>query len=94
MKGSKDRLYHYLTHKILETPGARLHAIVGIETHIHIAARLQPNLLVSVSIGKLKGRVRTTSITKSNRKALEWQRGYGIRFVWYENLHWVDRLHQ
>ena len=36
----ESRLYQYLTHRILETPGARLHALVGIETHIHIAASL------------------------------------------------------
>jgi len=51
----ENRLYHYLTHKILETPGARLHAIGGIDTHIHIAASLQPNILVSDWVGKLKG---------------------------------------
>jgi hypothetical protein len=29
----ENRLYHLLTHKIIETPGARFHAIYGTETH-------------------------------------------------------------
>ena len=40
----EDRLYHYLTHKIIETPGAYLPSIGGIETHIHIAVSLDPNI--------------------------------------------------
>lgn len=51
----EERLYHYITHKILETPGARFHAIGGIETHVHIVVSLQPTNLVSDWIGKLKG---------------------------------------
>jgi putative transposase len=69
------RLYQYLTHKILETPGARLHAIGGIETHIHIATSLQPNILVSDWIGKLTGASSYYVNHKVQPKALEWQRG-------------------
>lgn len=47
----ENQLYHYLTHKILETPGARFHALGGIETHVHIGVCLQPNLLLSEWIG-------------------------------------------
>ena len=51
----ENRIYHCLTNKILETPGACLHALGGIKTHIHIAVSLLPNILVSDWIGKLKG---------------------------------------
>jgi REP element-mobilizing transposase RayT len=74
----ESRLYHFLTHKILETPGARLHAIGGIETHIHIATSLQPNILVSDWIGKLKGSSSYYINHEVQPKGLEWQRGYGI----------------
>ena len=85
----EDRLYHYLTHKILETPGARLHAIGGIKTHIHIGVSLQPNLHVSDWIGKLKGSSSYYINHEVQPKALEWQRGYGIVTFGTKDLQWV-----
>ncbi len=85
----ESRLYHCLTHKILETPGARLHAIGGIETHIHIGVSLQPNLLVSDWIGKLKGSSSHYINHEVQPKALEWQRGYGIVTFGTKDLQWV-----
>ena len=85
----EDRLYHYLTHKILETPGARLHALGGIETHIHIAASLQPNILVSDWIGKLKGSSSYYINHEIQANGLEWQRRYGIVTFGTKDLKWV-----
>ncbi len=34
----EEPLYRFIEHKIIETPGAILHAIGGIETHVHIAS--------------------------------------------------------
>ena len=85
----EDRLYHYLTHKILETPGARLHAIGGIATRIHIAASVQPNPLVSDWIGKRKGSSSYYINHEVQPKALEWQRGYGIVTFGTKDLKWV-----
>jgi len=85
----EDRLYHYLTHKILETPGAHLHAIGGIETHVHIAVSLQPNILVSDWSGKLKGSSSHYINHEVQPKALEWQRGYGIVTFGTKDLQWV-----
>ena len=85
----EDRLYHYLTHKILETPGAILHAIGGIQTHIHIAASLQPNILVSDWVGKLKGSSSYYINHEVQPKALEWQRGYGIVTFGTKDLQFV-----
>ena len=84
-----DRLYHYLTHKIIETDGARLHAVGGIETHVHIAVSLLPNLLISDWIGKLKGSSSHYINHEVQRKALEWQRGYGIVSFGTKDLPWV-----
>ena len=74
----EDRLYHYLTHRILETPGVRLHAIGGIETHVHIGLSAPPNLLISDYIGQLKGSSSHYINHEIEPKALQWQRGYGI----------------
>jgi REP element-mobilizing transposase RayT len=85
----EDRLYHYLTHKILETPGARLHAIGGIETHVHIAASLTPNIFVPDWIGKLKGSSSHYINHEVQPKALQWQRGYGIVTFGTKDMQWV-----
>ena len=85
----ENRLFQYLTHKILETPGARLHAIGGIETHIHIGVSLQPNLLVSDWVGKLKGSSSFYINHEVQPKALQWQRGYGIVTFGTKDLPWV-----
>ena len=85
----EECLYRYLTHKILETPGARLHAIGGIETHIHLGVSLQPNLLVSDWVGKLKGSSSYYINHEIQTKGLEWQRGYGIVTFGTKDLQWV-----
>ncbi|MEK7856862.1 MAG: IS200/IS605 family transposase [Acidobacteriota bacterium] len=85
----EERLYHYLTHEILETPGARLHAIGGIETHVHIGVSVKPNLLMSDWIGKLKGASSYYINHEIQPKALEWQRGYGILSFGTKDLKFV-----
>jgi putative transposase len=85
----QDRLYHYLTHKIIETPGALLHAVGGVEDHVHIAVSLPPNILVSDWVGKLKGSSSYYINHEIQPKALEWQRGYGIVAFGTKDLPWV-----
>ena len=85
----EDRLYHYLTHKIIETGGAICHAIGGTETHIHVATSLPPNLLVSDWVGKLKGSSSHYINHEVQPKALEWERGYGIISFGTKDLAWV-----
>ena len=85
----EGRLYHYLTHKILETPGAILHAIGGVADHVHIGVSLPPNLLVSDWVGKLKGSSSHYINHEVKPKALEWQRGYGIVSFGTKDLKWV-----
>lgn len=85
----EDRLYHYLAHKIVETPGVYLHAIGGIETHVHIGVSLEPNILVSDWIGKLKGGRAYYINHEVQPKGLEWERGYGIVSFGTRDLEWV-----
>jgi len=85
----EDRLYHYLTHKVIDTPGAYLHAIGGTATHVHIGVSLEPNILVSDWIGKLKGGSSHHINHEVLPKALEWQRGYGIVSFGTRDLEWV-----
>jgi putative transposase len=85
----EERLYHFLTHKILETPGVRLHAIGGVETHVHIGVSTPPELLLSDWIGKLKGSSSHYINHEVQPKGLEWQRGYGIVSFGTRDLPWV-----
>lgn len=85
----EERLYHYLTHRILETPEIRLHAIGGIETHVHIGLSAPPNVLMSDYIGKLKGSSSHYINHEVQPKALQWQRGYGIVTFGTRDLKWV-----
>ncbi len=85
----EERLHHYLAHKVIETPGAYLHAIGGIETHVHLAVSLEPNILVSDWVGKLKGGSSHFINHEVRPKALEWQRGYGIVSFGTRDLQWV-----
>ena len=66
-----------------------LHAIGGTETHIHLAASLEPNILVSDWIGKLKGGSSHYINHEVEPKALEWQRGYGIVSFGTRDRKWV-----
>lgn len=85
----ESRLYQFLTHKILETPGARLHAIGGIATHVHIGVSMPPEILMSDWIGKLKGSSSYYINHEVQPKALQWQRGYGIVTFGTKDLQWV-----
>lgn len=85
----EDRLYRFITHKIIETPGAILHAIGGVEEHIHIVVSLEPNILVSDWVGKLKGASSYYVNHEVQPKALQWQRGYGIMTFGTKDLRWV-----
>ena len=85
----EDRLYHYLTHKILETPGVLLHAIGGVEDHIHVGVSAPADLLMSDWIGKLKGSSSYYINHEVQPKSLQWQRGYGILTFGTKDLKWV-----
>jgi putative transposase len=85
----EDRLYHFLTHKIIETPGAYLHALGGVEDHVHIAVSLVPEILVSDWVGKLKGSSSYYINHEVQPKALQWQLGYGIVSFGTKDLKWV-----
>jgi len=85
----EERLYHYLTHRILATPGVRLHALGGIETHVHIGLSAPANLLISDYVGKLKGSSSHYINHAIQPKALQWQRGYGIVTFGTKDLQWV-----
>ncbi|HVT28128.1 MAG TPA: IS200/IS605 family transposase [Lacipirellulaceae bacterium] len=83
--------HRFLRKRIIETPGAFLHEIGGIETHVHLAVAVPPTLLVSEFIGKLKGGSShdVNQAMALRQKALEWQTGYGVVSFGTRDLPWV-----
>lgn len=85
----ESKLFQYLKHKILETPETIIHAVGGIEDHIHLAVSVPPTVQPAEWIGKLKGASSHHINHLSGNKLLEWQNGYGIVSFGTKDLKWV-----
>lgn len=74
----EPELYKYLRGKSLEL-GAVIHAVGGIENHVHSAFSLPPKYTLADFIGKLKG-ASSHWVTHVLRHPgeFDWQRGYGV----------------
>ncbi len=74
----ESRLHDYLRTRALESPGVEVHAIGGIDDHVHLAVRIPPTLLISDWIGDLKGASSWHINHRVKPKTLQWQDGYGV----------------
>jgi REP element-mobilizing transposase RayT len=82
--------HRFIRKRIIETPGAFVHEIGGIETHVHLAVSVPPTLLISEFIGQLKGGTSHDVNQQFGReKVLEWQTGYGAVSFGTRRLDWV-----
>jgi putative transposase len=83
--------YRELRRRIVETPGAYVHAIGGTPTHVHLAVTVPPTLLASDFVGKLKGGAShdVNHQGAGNSKRLQWQGGYGVVSFGTRDLPWV-----
>ena len=91
----RDRLYRYLTHRVITTPNALLHAIGGIEDHVHLAVTVPPTVLVSDWVGRLKGAsAHYINHDVARGCTLQWQEGYGVVSFGTRDLPWVVRYIQ
>jgi putative transposase len=84
-------VHHYLRGYLINMPGAFVHEVGGIETHVHVAVSIAPTILVSDLVGKLKGASSHVVNQKlgQGRKLLEWQTGYGAVSFGTRDLEWV-----
>jgi putative transposase len=82
--------HRFIKKRIIETPGAFVHEIGGIETHVHIAITIPPTLLISDFVGQLKGGTSHDVNQQFGReKVLHWQTGYGVVSFGTRDLEWV-----
>jgi putative transposase len=89
---SVEPLVHQsLKRRLIEMPGAFVHSIGGIETHVHLAVTLPPTILISEFIGQLKGGSShdVNHQGHGNAKLLDWQAGYGVVSFGTRDLEWV-----
>jgi putative transposase len=83
--------HRFVKKRIVDTPGAFVHEIGGIETHVHIAVTIPPTLLISDFIGQLKGGSShdVNQALGGQQKELQWQIGYGVVSFGTRDLPWV-----
>ncbi|MBP0021653.1 MAG: IS200/IS605 family transposase [Cyanobacteria bacterium SBLK] len=75
----ESELYGYITGKA-DGLGCILHAIGGIENHIHLVVSIPPKLSVAEFIRKIKGSssYHINHVPSKIDLPLKWQRGYGV----------------
>lgn len=78
-----------LMSKVRRIKDAYLHGLGGTDTHVHLALSIEPFVTISDLVQELKGASSFEVNKRMNRKALEWQRGYGVVSFGKRNLDWV-----
>ena len=61
----------------------------GTDTHIHVAVSVEPFVTISDLVQELKGVSAHEVNRRLGRKAIEWQRGYGVVSFGQAHLDWV-----
>jgi putative transposase len=90
--GEMEKVAHaVLRERVLRTPGLFFHALGGIETHVHLAVRVPPTLLISAFVGDLKGASshHLNQVFSTRAERFAWQAGYGVVSFGTRNLQWV-----
>ena len=88
---AREVVYRYVRQKIINMPGAFVHEIGGIETHIHLVLSVPPTLLISEFVGQLKGASshEVNEQLGAHGKKLQWQVGYGVVSFGTGDLEWI-----
>jgi len=74
----QGRLYEVIEEYCRKIKGIHYEGVGGAEDHVHLAFQMEPFVLLSDFIGKIKG-ASSHGINKvSGAGTLKWQRGYGV----------------
>lgn len=79
-------LWAFIKNRIATQENVYLHAIGGIDTHVHLAASFYPPFEIDKWIGDLKG-----ASSHEFGKSLQWQKGYGVVSFGTKDLLWIVR---
>jgi putative transposase len=89
-----EALAHRLNRdRLIAWDGVFVHAIGGIETHVHVAVTIKPTVLICELVGQLKGgSAHDINQTRGRGdKVFAWQAGYGVVSFGTRDLPWVIR---
>ncbi|MCP4140542.1 MAG: IS200/IS605 family transposase [Chloroflexi bacterium] len=87
----ETRLYSAIAAKIKEMGGI-VHAIGGMEEHVHLAASVPPKLALATFIGEVKGNTsHFVNHVISPEFKLYWQDEYGVLSFGEKNLPYIVR---
>jgi len=82
--------HRFLRGRVFDTRGAIFHEVGGTDDHVHLVVSIQPDVLISDFVGKLKGSCSHFINSEiANRKVLAWQNGYGVVVFGTDHLPWV-----
>lgn len=82
--------HRYLIHRALRTTGVIVHAVGGIEDHVHMAVSVPPTVELATWIGDLKGSCsHAINHGPCGLGSLAWQTGYGVVSFGKRDLPWV-----
>ena len=86
-------VYEDLRSRIYRAAGVILHAVGGIETHVHLACSIPPTLTISQFVGELKGgsSFAVNQAFPALTERFAWQGGYGVVSFGTRDLDWVVR---
>jgi len=87
----EPEVHQRLRDRIRKTKGVYFHAVGGTATHIHLAVNIEPFVTISDLVGELKGACSREVNKARRRKALEWQRGFGVVSFGKRQLGWVKK---
>ena len=77
----EKKLYNYIIHKA-DSLNCIIHAVGGIEDHIHLVASIPPSLSIADFVKNIKGSsahlLNKNSRLSTNSTSFSWQRGYGV----------------
>lgn len=98
--GTKDRLpliepsFEASLHNVIaakaQALGGRVHAVGGIEDHVHLAVSVPPKLSLAEFIGQVKGNS-SHFVTHVLSRTFAWQAEYGVISFGGKQLDWVVR---
>lgn len=82
-------LFAYIKDYSQGIKGVYFKGIGGTPNHIHLAIQIEPFVLISDLVGKIKGASSHYINQKYGMNSMEWQRGYGVVSFAEKNLDFV-----
>ena len=74
----RGRLYEIIEEYCRKVKGIHFERVGGTETHVHLVFQMEPFVLLSDFIGKVKGASAHEVNKEFGAETIKWQRGYGV----------------